>query len=238
MNIWRYLWPKDSKELFLKFSPLEASFVSVSWNFDLKNPAHRSHAIEIHKDVKEVIEWKKADGEELSFFKNSKLLSHQKIKQPRREYADLMNLAMHSTIKTALESHQPFMLSPVSGATTQDFQNETKYLQWIQASFGTLSRVLKKFPEDPSLILTAAFFSGIAPDTKEKVVRLIAFNLDVLFYLRDDSTLQVIVFDDKNLGHGKSNAPTFQQIIKVTKPQFYDEIVKLTNQLAHVGELK
>lgn len=238
MNFWQRLRCPDPKEYFLKFSPHSASFVSVSWNFDLKNPSHRQTAIEIHQHSKEVIEWKKSSGEEVSFFENDKLKSHKKISGSRPEYTALMNIAMHSTIKSALESHQEFMLTPVSGATTQDFQSEAKSLQWIQASFGTLSRVLKKFPEVPSLILTAAFFSGVTPETQEKVVRLIAFNLDVIFYLRPDFSLQVIVFDDRNMGHGGSNAPTFQQIIKVTKPQFYDEMVKLTNQLAHVGDLK
>lgn len=238
MNLWQRLRARNPKELFLEFSPKEASFYSVSWNFDLKDPTHRQWLIELHRAKKEVIQWKKAGRDELSFFKGDKLSSIAKLGSQRQEAAALMNISIHSTLKHALESHQEFMLAPVSGATTMDFQNEQKSLQWIQASFGTLTRVLAKVSEDPSLILTAAFFAGTTPESDEKVVRLIAFNLDILYYLRPDNSLQIIVFDDKNLGHGGASAPTFQQTIKVTKPQFYDEIVKLTNQLAHAGELK
>lgn len=237
MSFWSNLWGKDPKELFLEFTPKDASFVSTSWNFDLKDPGHRQWALEVHKDKKEVIEWKKAKSEEVSFFHNDRLTRKRRIPPLRKEYISLMNIAMHSTIMYGLEVHKEFIISPVSGATTQDFQNEARALQWIQATFGTLSRVLEKFKEDSSLIMTAAFFSGINPETRENVIRLIAFNLDIIFYLKPDATLQIIVFDDKNQGHGSAGAPTFQQIIKVTKPQFYDEMVKLTNQLAKAGEL-
>lgn len=240
MSFWRWFKskPQSNKELFLDFSPQGGDYYSVSWNFDLTAPSHRQWLIEILGKEKKSIQWVKQNKEALRFFRNDKVTGEGTLEPSRGEAASLMNLAIHATLKNALEMHQQFMLTPVSGATTEDYQNEARSLQWIQASFGTLSRVLKKFSEDPSLILTAAFFSGTVPETGERVIRLIAFNLDVLFYLREDQTLQIVVFDDKNMGHGQSKSPTFQQTIKVTKPQFYDEIVKLTHQLAQVGELR
>lgn len=239
MNFWHLLRGSKPKDILLKFSPEGSHFVSVSWNFDLKNSSDREWMIETHKETgKETIQWKKSGKDEISLFQNEKLLQYAKVKSDHEKNYGLMNIALHSAIMNGLEKEKEFMLTPVSGATTMDFQNETRALQWIQASFGTLTRVLDKMKNDPSLILTAAFFAGVNPETKERVVRLIAFNLDILYYLRDDQTLQLIVFDDKNQGHGQSTAPTYQQIIKVTKPQFYDELVKLTNQLARVGELR
>ena len=88
------------------------------------------------------------------------------------------------------------------------------------------------------MILTGAFFSGLEPSTGDRVLRLIAFNLDVLFYFQKDDSMRILVFDDKNMGHGQSKNPSFQQIIKVTKPQFYDEMIRLTHEVATVGELK
>jgi hypothetical protein len=238
VNFWHRLWSKNPKDIFLKFSPEGAEFISVSWNFDLKDSRERQWLVELHKKHKDTIQWKKNKGEELSLFQDEKLKNFSRIKSDRVETAALMNIALHSAIKEGLEKEKEFMLTPVSGATAMDFQNETRALQWIQASFGTLTRVLDKMQNDPSLILTAAFFYGVKTEKSERVVGQIAMNLDVLYYLREDQSLQVIVFDDKNMGHGKSTAPTYQQIIKVTKPQFYDEIVKLTNQLARVGEIK
>jgi hypothetical protein len=148
-----------------------------------------------------------------------------------------MNLSIHSTLKYGLEQNHEFMVTPVTGATTLDIQNETRALQWIEATFGTLNRALDNMKKNPDQVLTAACFSGKVPESGEEVLRVIAFNLDIFYYLRPDFTLQIVVFDDKNLGHGQAKTPTFQQIIKVTKPQFYDEIIKLLHHLAQVGEI-
>lgn len=211
----------------------------VTWNFDLKIASQRQWMIEVHhpEGSQEVIQWAKGEVEELSFFLNSRLVRKRRIPTTKNEYPALMNLALHSTIKIALEKHQEFMLSPVSGATTQDYQNEFKALQWVQASFGMVERALASMKERKDLILTGAFFSGIEPETGNLVLRIIIFNLDIFYYLSDDNTLRVIIFDDKNHGVGESKGPSFQQIIKVTKPQFYDEIVKLVHRIAMAGEI-
>lgn len=240
MSLWDKLLNKGPgpKKLFLDFDPTNSTYRMVSWNLDLKSPKDRLHTIEVHKDKKEIIEWHNKGFDEVRFFRNDKLLSKNKLSSNVQEHKDLMNIAIHSTIKFSVEENHEFMVTPVSGATNIDIQNETKFLQWIQASFGTLTRALDKFQQDPNLILTGAFFSGIVPGESDRVLRVIAFNLDIIFYLKADYSLQVIVFDDKDLGHGESKTPSFQQIIKVTKPQFYDEIVKLVHKLATAGELK
>jgi hypothetical protein len=181
--------------------------------------------------------WRKSKKEELFFFENEKLVTKKKINKQSDDLKSLMNLSLHSTIKYSLEKNRDFMLSPVSGATAIDFQSEAKALQWIQASFGTLKMALEGMSKQKDLILTGAFFSGVVPEGKDEVLRVIAFNLDIFYYLRTDQSLQIVVFNDKDQGHGKSKTPTFQQIIKVTKPQFYDEITKLLLDLANVGEI-
>lgn len=237
MNFLKF-FGKNPRELFLEFEPQKASWSVVSWNFDLEKAHSRQWSVEIHGECTQIIKWLRTDSEnEIRFFKNHKLLKSKKVNTKVSEFISLMNLAIHSTVKHGLETHQDFMLSPVSGATAFDMQAETRALQWIQASFGTLSRALDRLKEDRKLILTAVFFSGRVPETGEIVVRLIAFNLDIFYYLKPDHSLQIVVFDDKGEGHGQSRTPTFQQIIKVTKPQFYDEIIKLLNKISQIGEL-
>lgn len=237
MNFFSSFFGRDPKDLFLSYSPLDSHWRIVSWNFDVKEENERQWTIESHKEHKDIIIWNKKDVETVQFFKDDHLLRRRRI--PRDSgYKDLMNISIHTTLKYSLESNHAFMLSPVSGATTSDYQNEAKFLQWIQASFGTVSRSLERFKTDDSLILTGAVFSGITPESQENVLRVIIFNLDIFFYMRTDQTLQIAVFDDKNQGHGSSRTPVFQQIIKVTKPQFYDEIVRLVHQIATVGELR
>lgn len=239
MNFLNRFLAADPKKIFLSFDPSSADFVSVSWNQDLRDVKERHWLVELSSPEKRTLHWQKNRGgkERLQEFRGNASATRVNL-QHRDAARDLMNLAVHATCKSGVERHRAFMERPVSGAVAMDFQTETKALQWIQASFGSVTRALDKFERDPSLILIGAFFSGINQETEEVVLRLIVFNIDVIYYLREDNSLQVIVFDDKNLGHGESRAPTFQQTIKVTKPQFYDEILKLTHKLASKGEIR
>jgi len=232
------MFGKDPKELFLAFNPLNSYWRVVTWNFDVKEAGLRRWTIEVHGAKEKIIHWEKKSKHQLYFYEGQKLLRKRKFPEDPNEFMDLMNLALHSTLKYSIETNHEFMVTPVPGATAMDIQNETRALQWIQATFTTLNRALDSLEKNPSMILTGACFSGKTPDTNEDVLRLIVFNLDIFYYLREDKSLQIVVFDDKNLGHGESKSPTFQQIIKVTKPQFYDEITKLLHRLAQVGEIR
>jgi hypothetical protein len=236
MNLWNF-FGKKPKELFLELTPIGSHWRVVTWNFDLASPQERQWTVEIQGTKSSMISWRKNTKDEIFFFEKEKLITKRKMNAHDEDLKSLMNLSLHSTIKYSLEKNREFMLSPVSGATTLDFQNEAKALQWIQVSFGTLKLALEGMKKDKDLILTGAFFSGIVPESGEEVLRVIAFNLDIFYYLRPDQSLQIVVFNDKDLGHGKSKTPTFQQIIKVTKPQFYDEITKLMLELAIAGEI-
>lgn len=232
------MFGKDPKDLFLSFNPMGSHWRVVTWNFDLDDPSLRKWTIEVHSHQgARIIHWVKGTHEEVLFFEGTKLERKRRIPERDDELKALMNLSIHSTLKYGVEVNHEFMVTPVPGATTQDIQNETKALLWIQATFETLTRALDGMKSKRELILTAACFSGKVPESGEDVLRIIAFNLDIFFYMRSDYTLQIVVFDDKNLGHGEAKSPTFQQIIKVTKPQFYDEITKLLHKLAQVGEI-
>ncbi len=228
----------DPKEYFLKFDPAGSVFSSVTWNFDLTSVGERRFMVEIQKEKKETIDWVRSQVEEVRFFVDGKISRKRRIPSERNEYVQLMNLAMHGTIISGIDAHKEFVVTPVSGATTLDYESEARALQWIQTSFGTLSRALKKIKNEEGMILTAAFFSGLEPASEDKVLRLIAFNLDIIFYFQKDGSMRILVFDDKNMGHGQARNPSFQQIIKVTKPQFYDEMIRLIHEVATVGELK
>lgn len=238
MSLWDFFSRKDAKDLFLEFDPEGAKFSTVTWNFDLTSVGERRFTVEIDKEKKELIDWQRGDLEEVRFLLGGRLLRKRRIPAERHELVKLMNLSIHATVRAGLEAHKDFIRTPVTGVTTLDYESEARALQWVQASFGTLSRALKKVQSDDGMILTAAFFSGEEPSTGNRVLRLIAFNLDVVFYFQADDGLRILVFDDKNLGQGQAKNPVFQQIIKVTKPQFYDEIIKLTHEVATVGELK
>jgi hypothetical protein len=231
------LFGKDPKDLFLEFNPSGTHWRIVTWNFDIDEHTRRQWTVEVHGEKSRVIQWKVSKMPEVRFYESDKLIRKKQVTDHSDELRALMNLSLHSTLKYGLEINQEFMVTPVSGATALDIQSETRALQWIQATFGTLSRALTNLKSNREQILTAACFSGTVPESGEEVLRVMAFNLDIFYYFRPDFTLHIVIFDDKNLGHGQSKTPTFQQIIKVTKPQFYDEIIKLLHHLAQVGEI-
>jgi hypothetical protein len=237
MSIFDFL-ANDPRTLFLKYSPVNSIWRVVGWNFDLKNPNERQWTLEVQSPEQQSIEWVRGSTESVRFFKNHKLLRTRRISSDKKEFHELMNLCLHSTIKYGLDSNHEFLRTPVSGANAMDYQNEARALQWIQASFGTLTRALDQFASRPDLILTAAVFSGTEPSSGLNVLRIMAFNLDIFCYFQSDLSLRIAVFDDKNLGQGEAKTPSFQQIIKVTKPQIYDEIVKLVHRIATVGEIR
>ncbi len=236
MNFFNW-FKQDPKKLFLEFSPKGSEWRVVTWNFDLNDMAHRRWIVEVHGEKSKIIQWERQKGDRLIFQEGKKQVYSGNVPQGDQVLLPMMNLALHATLKHGLDSNTDFMLTPVTGATTQDFQDETRSLEWIKASFGTLTRALDNMKGKNDQILTAACFSGIAPESGERVLRVIAFNLDIFYYMREDNSLQIVVFNDKNTGHGESKTPTFHQIIKVTKPQFYDEIIKLLHRIANAGEI-
>ncbi len=236
MSVWNF-FSRKPHDLFLEFNPLGSQWSMVTWNFDLDSPKKRQRTVEIHGSKNNLIQWIKNNKTELTFFENKKVIQKFRLQGHQEELLDLLNISIHSTIKYCIEQNQEFMLTPVSGAITSDLQAETRALQWVQVSFGTLMKALENLRGNNDLILTAAFFSGINPEGNERVLRVIIFNLDIFYYFREDYSLQIVVFDDKNLGQGSSKTPSFQQRIKVTKPQFYDEIIKMLHTLAKVGEI-
>lgn len=236
MSLWNF-FGKEPKDLFLEFTPMESSWRVVTWNFDLQEAGARLWTVEVHGKKNKLIHWEKSSATNLRFFENERLQRKRRIPENSDDWKMLMNLSIHSTLKYSIETNHEFMVTPVTGATALDMQAESRALQWIQASFGMLTRALDNLKKNPNQFLTAACFSGKVPETGENVLRVIIFNLDIFYYLRDDYSLQIVIFDDKNLGHGETKTPTFQQIIKVTKPQFYDEITKLLHHTAIVGEI-
>lgn len=237
MNFLARFLKKSPKDFFLNYNPKNFRWSVVSWNFDLQKTQERTLTLEIHDSEISQVSFIKTTQERLVFVKNAKIKQSFNLKENRQEALDLMNLAMHSTIKVMLERHHPFLLTPVTGATSLDLQNESKALQWVQVTFSTLIKSFERLEKDKSLILTSTIFSGLTPDTNEDVLRIIIFNLDIFYYFRPDGSLEIVVFDDKNFGHGESKQPIFHQIIKVAKPQFYDEIYKVVKVIGIAGEV-
>lgn len=226
------------KDQLLKIHPSEFSWRVVSFSFEGSGYDLRHTKIQLQEKSRTWLfqfpQQKKssfpliltADDKKVTWHPSSLHSEDQKV----------MNLFLHETMRVSMEETLDFMRAPVSGVTSADYQNEAQFLKWFEVSLGVLVKAMDKFDKDPSLILTGCFFAGRRPENNERLIRLIIFNLDIFFYLQEDHALRVMVFDDKDKGHGSGQRPVFQQIIKVTKPQFYDQMIVILQRITQHGE--
>lgn len=217
-----------AKEQFQKLPINDSSWTVLTWNWDLASIDDRRMTLELNSESHFKVIWNK---KEVIFIKDDKVRAFPH--QDKQELKDLFSLSRHLSLKTSIESHQGEMRKTSEG----DLAAETRSLQWIQASFKTLQGALQRIKEDPQLIFTCAVFSGVNPQLQQRVLRVICFNLDINYFMLDDESLRIVVYNDKNQGHGSQAAPSFHQIIRLTKPLFYDEITKLLQQVTAAGEL-
>jgi hypothetical protein len=217
----------------------DQSWSVISWNLNFVNESERGLLIEHFIDslkLRVLYRFNPIDLKSVEWEENfTKKINASGLEG--RELADSLNLVIHGLVASALEFNKSFVMRAVPGATTLDLQMELKALEWIKTSFKVLSMALDKIKSDTTLILTGAIFFGIEPQSQKRILRILAMNLDIFYYFEEDDSLRVVIFNDKNQGHGSSQEPAFHQIIKVTKPQFYDEIIKLINKFAVAGEL-
>ena len=228
MNFFTRLFQRP-QDHFKKLPVNDSRWTVLTWNWDLKNTNERNATLELNDNKSFKVLW---NNKELIFFEDKKISAFPH--KNSQELKDLFNLTSHLSVKKALESHHAVMRE----TSEADINAETKSLQWIQASFKTLEGALKKVQGSPEYIFTGAIFSGINPEINQRVLRLICFNLDINYFMLEDGSLRILVFDDKNQGHGSQQTPSFHQIIKLTKPLFYDEMTKLLQLVTSVGEIR
>jgi hypothetical protein len=230
---------KKIRNAFSLIEQMNSLWSCVIWNLDLDKLENRNYSLELNSsEGRHLFKCHKIEKNFFSFQASSSKINLNLVLSSleAQELKSLFNLSLHHTLLNSIEFHKSDILLPVTGATTQHLKDEARALEWIKTSFKVLSASLEKIQTDENLILTAGLFSGIEPKTQKKLLRLIVMNLDMSFYFEEDSSLRVVIYNDKDTGHGSSGAPVFNQIIKVTKPQFYDEIIKIINKVSLVGD--
>lgn len=230
--------PIRLKDHLLKIHPSDFSWRVVSFSFDGHGHDLRHTKIQLQKNQDQWLfqfPQKKESTFPLILSSGKEKLSWN-ASSVEMEDQKTLNLFLHETMRVSMEEMIEFMKTPVSGVTSADYQNEAQFLKWFEVSLTVLTKALDKFGKDPSLVLSGCFFAGRRPENNERLVRLIIFNLDIFFYLQEDNSLRVLIFDDKDKGHGSGKTPVFQQIIKVTKPQFYDQMVLILQRVTQYGE--
>jgi hypothetical protein len=143
--------------------------------------------------------------------------------------------SFHQQIETKIEALKPLALAEVQGVTTQHLQDESRALVWLQTSLRVLKSALDKCEKDESLILQAFLKIGTQSDV---FLRIVIFNLDIAFTFLPDQSLEIVIFDDKNQGHGKSQTPSLKSHIRSLKAPFLNEIIPVISRLMDIASSK
>jgi hypothetical protein len=175
------------------------------------------------------------EGAELSLEldKKGKFFSNNRAKILKE--IPLLFLCMHNEIEKKIDQFKPQALSMGQGVTTQDLQNESRSLVWLQTSLRVLKAALDKCEKDPSLAFQGFLQLSTHPFFQ---IRLIIFNLDLTLFFHEDQSLEVIIFDDKSKRHGEELTPSLKTTIKSLKAPFLNELIPLMSQWMKVASHK
>lgn len=106
-------------------------------------------------------------------------------------------------------------------------ENEEKALEWIRVSFEVLKKGIIESVTNPEFLFQAKIFAGINPQTKEREIRIINFNLDMTLILLSNNNLRVIIYNRKPGISSKDLKPSLIGDYSFRKREIFDHIIDL-----------
>lgn len=143
-------------------------------------------------------------------------------------------LFTHLSLNESFNALKEKALMPVSGLTTQSLQNESKALQWLQATFKVLEGALQRCRDDKENLVVATFWVGLRDG--RQVMRISCFNLDMTAAFRESGVLHMLVFDDKGNLPGSAKTPSLEVEFGMLKTSVLDELIKISAAILGAAE--
>lgn len=110
-------------------------------------------------------------------------------------------------------------------------ENEEKALEWIRVSFEVLKKGIIESITNSEFLFQAKIFAGINPQTKEREIRIINFNLDMTLVLLSNNNLRVIIYNRKPGVPQKDLKPSLIGDYSFRKREIFDHIIDLFSLL-------
>lgn len=110
-------------------------------------------------------------------------------------------------------------------------ENEEKALEWIRVSFEVLKKGIIESVTNSEFLFQAKIFAGINPQTKEREIRIINFNLDMTLILLSNNNLRVIIYNRKPGIEQKDLKPSLIGDYSFRKREIFDHIIDLFSLL-------
>lgn len=108
-----------------------------------------------------------------------------------------------------------------------DRSQDEKALEWIRVSFLVLIKAIEESLTNENYLFQTLFFIGINPKTELLEIRLLTFNLDILFVLLKNGLLRVRIYNDLDGLQGSSKKASLEGDFYFKKREIFDEAIKL-----------
>jgi hypothetical protein len=143
-------------------------------------------------------------------------------------------LFTHLSLNESFRALKAQALTPVTGLTAATLQNESRALQWLQATFKVLEGALQRCREDKENLVVATFWVGLRDG--RQVLRISCFNLDMTAAFRESGVLHMLVFDDKGAEPGSAKTPSLEVEFGMLKTSVMDELIKISAAILGAAE--
>lgn len=112
--------------------------------------------------------------------------------------------------------------------TPAEQAQDEKALEWIRVSFNVLKKAIIESFTNPELLFQTMLFMGVNPKTGLREIRMITFNLDMVFILLKSGALRIKIYNDKADAFGSSQKAVLEGDFNFRKREMFDELTDLT----------
>jgi hypothetical protein len=202
----------------------KTSFSNLKWNIEGEYPLKLSLI---------------SQDQSLRSFLKLKDMKRSKIQKEAPVLLRTINSHYHEFIKIILEKYKAMTLEDVDPNVEQlDEQTELRALEWVRVSLRTLKGAIKSCLDDKDKIFQCSLYFGVNPKTSQETWRIIAFNLDIFVFFRNDGVIQVTVYNDFDWTNQISQKPALQALFTRLKNPLMDELIQLLSEIGAAAQLK
>ncbi len=154
------------------------------------------------------------------------LSNAEEIKNSRVLFNNFLDGVIQKEIKYFTEKLNDGKYNP------KQLENEDKAVEWIRVSFEVLTKAVLESLTNPEFLFQSTFFCGVNPKTNKHEMRLMAFNLDMTFYLLDDNNLRVLIYNKKPGVEHLELKPVLMGDYSFRKREIFDHLINLLSVLS------
>lgn len=229
---WRAFFPPTPESLLKSADLGRLKFLSLS----LSSHAYEEFLPNVQLELEEAKHWSLKFGLQRKLarwdlWENREWSAGKLVPSKAGQFASLW-LFSHASVNEAFAPLKERSLTPVLGQTATSLQSEGRGLQWLQATFKVLEGALASCKKNPDQLVIAQFQFDAGK------LRLQCFNLDLTVVFRDDQSMAVVVFDDKNHGAGSAQTPSLEAEFATLKPAVLDELIKISAAILGAAEAR